>query len=282
MALVFGFSVVGAGIGDVDRMLTEYRHVFPGVLAAAVLYAIYGVGLGALLKNQVVAIVVGLGVTAILEPIIVAVVPSVGRWLPGQVAQALESVTANANGLQQRHHPPGAVVAGRPGPTRLRHRPGRSRGIHDAALGRHLDDGMRSRSDNVEARCQPRDEGRVERRRRSRLGQGVGALRPRPARLSPSPHVRRDLIRFSPSGVVIDPVEEPYVAGPDGDDAFEFLRTTGISRGLTGDLDDAHKARALEALRATCESHDTGTGVVFGSAGWVISARRPGRTLRSH
>ena len=80
-------------------MLTEYRHVFPGVLAAAILYAIYGVGLGALLKNQVVAIVVGLGVTAILEPIIVAVVPSVGRWLPGQVAQALESVTANANGL---------------------------------------------------------------------------------------------------------------------------------------------------------------------------------------
>jgi len=99
VALVFGFSVVGAGIGDVTRMLTEYRHVFPGVLAAAVLYAIYGVGLGALLKNQVVAIVVGLGVTAILEPIIVAVVPSVGRWLPGQVAQALESVTANANGL---------------------------------------------------------------------------------------------------------------------------------------------------------------------------------------
>ena len=83
VALVFGFSVVGAGIGDVNRMLTEYRHVFPGVLAAAILYAIYGVGLGALLKNQVVAIVVGLGVTAILEPIIVGVVPSVGKWLPG-------------------------------------------------------------------------------------------------------------------------------------------------------------------------------------------------------
>ncbi len=99
VALLFGFSVVGAGIGDVNRMLTEYRHVFPGVLVAAILYAIYGVGLGALLKNQVVAIVVGLGVTAILEPIIVAVVPSVGKWLPGQVAQALESVTANANGF---------------------------------------------------------------------------------------------------------------------------------------------------------------------------------------
>jgi ABC-2 type transport system permease protein len=99
VALIFGFSVVGGGIGTVSTMLTEYRHVFPGVLVAAVLYAIYGVGLGALLKNQVVAIVVGLGVSAILEPIIVAVVPSVGKWLPGQVAQALESVTANAQGF---------------------------------------------------------------------------------------------------------------------------------------------------------------------------------------
>jgi hypothetical protein len=99
IALAFGFSVVGAGIGNTARMLTEYRHVFPGVLAAAILYAVYGVGLGALLKNQVVAIVVGLGVTAIIEPIIVAVVPSVGKWLPGQVAQALESVTANASGF---------------------------------------------------------------------------------------------------------------------------------------------------------------------------------------
>ncbi|MGD0380959.1 MAG: ABC transporter permease [Acidimicrobiales bacterium] len=95
VALVFGFSVVGAGFGNVQTMLTEYRHIFPGVLAAAVLYAVYGVGLGALLKNQVVAIVVGLGVTAIVEPIIDGVWPSVGQWLPGQAAQALESVTAN-------------------------------------------------------------------------------------------------------------------------------------------------------------------------------------------
>lgn len=97
VALVFGLSVVAGGIGNVTVMLTEYRHVFPGILAAAILYAVYGVGLGALVKNQVVAIVVGLGVTAILEPIVVGVVPSVGKWLPGQAAQALESVTANVS-----------------------------------------------------------------------------------------------------------------------------------------------------------------------------------------
>ena len=95
VGLGIGFGLVAGGYGNVGRMLTEYRHVWPGVAAAAVLFAVYGVGLGALLKNQVVALVVGLGFSAIVEPIIVAAAPSVGRWLPSSAAQALESVTAN-------------------------------------------------------------------------------------------------------------------------------------------------------------------------------------------
>lgn len=93
--LGFGFGSVAGGLAPAGRMLLEFRHVWPGVAAAAVLFGAYGVGLGALLKNQAVAIVVGLGVTAIVEPIVVAAVPSVGRWLPSSAAQALESVTAN-------------------------------------------------------------------------------------------------------------------------------------------------------------------------------------------
>jgi len=95
VGLAFGFGAVAGGLGTAARMLTEFRHVWPGVAAAAVLFGAYGVGLGALLKNQAVAIVVGLGATAIVEPIIVAAAPSVGRWLPSSAAQALESVTAN-------------------------------------------------------------------------------------------------------------------------------------------------------------------------------------------
>lgn len=95
VGLLFGFGVVGGGYGNVGRMLTEYRHIWPGVAAASVLFAVYGVGLGALLKNQAVAIVVGLGFSAIVEPIVVAAAPSVGRWLPSSAARALESVTAN-------------------------------------------------------------------------------------------------------------------------------------------------------------------------------------------
>lgn len=97
VGLVLGFGLVAGGFGDTGRMLTEYRHVFPGVLAASVLYAIYGLGLGAFLKNQVVALVVGLGVIAVVEPILEGLVPSVYRWLPGGAAEALESVAINAN-----------------------------------------------------------------------------------------------------------------------------------------------------------------------------------------
>jgi len=94
--LVLGFSVVAAGIGTSNVMLTEFRHVFPGVFLAAMLFAVYGVGLGALLRNQVLALVVGIGFTAIIEPIIVGIFPTQGEYLPGQAAQALESVTASA------------------------------------------------------------------------------------------------------------------------------------------------------------------------------------------
>jgi ABC-2 type transport system permease protein len=94
VGLGFGSATVAAGMAPAGRMLSEFRHVWPGVAAASVLFAAYGVGLGALLKNQVVALVVGIGATAVVEPIVVAAAPSVGRWLPSEAAQALESVTA--------------------------------------------------------------------------------------------------------------------------------------------------------------------------------------------
>jgi ABC-2 type transport system permease protein len=96
VGLIYGFAIVGAGIAPMGRMLSEYRHVWPGVAAAAVLFGAYGVGLGALLKNQVVTIVVALVALAVVEPIVTAADASVGRWLPGNAAEALESVAATA------------------------------------------------------------------------------------------------------------------------------------------------------------------------------------------
>lgn len=94
IALALGLGVVAGGIGNSGIMLTEYRHVFPGILAASVLYAVYGIGLGAMLKNQIVALVVGLGFEVIVTPIFVGALPSVGRYFPSQAATALEQVAA--------------------------------------------------------------------------------------------------------------------------------------------------------------------------------------------
>jgi ABC-type transport system involved in multi-copper enzyme maturation permease subunit len=98
VALAFGSILVAVGDGTASVMLGQYRLVIPGVLGAAVLFAIYGVGLGAMVKNQVVAIVVGIGFSAIVEPIVDAVAPQVGKYLPGYAAQALAGSAARGIG----------------------------------------------------------------------------------------------------------------------------------------------------------------------------------------
>jgi ABC-2 type transport system permease protein len=65
-------------------------QIGPGVMLGTGLFAIYGVGLGALLKNQVVAIVVALIFTLVVEGIVGAVWPAIGEYLPGMAATALE------------------------------------------------------------------------------------------------------------------------------------------------------------------------------------------------
>ncbi|HXW34442.1 MAG TPA: hypothetical protein VEJ87_07670 [Acidimicrobiales bacterium] len=69
----------------------QWSRIAPGVVVGTGLFAILGVGLGALLKNQIVAIIVGLGSVLVIEGIIVAVEPSVGEYLPGQAATAIEN-----------------------------------------------------------------------------------------------------------------------------------------------------------------------------------------------
>ena len=94
--LGLGAGLAGVGNGTFHGMFVELGHVVPGVIAGSILFAVYGAGLGALLRNQVVALVVGLGVTAVVEPVIVAVWPGEARWLPSQAARSLESVTSTA------------------------------------------------------------------------------------------------------------------------------------------------------------------------------------------
>lgn len=67
----------------------ELPLVLLGTLVATALYGVVGVGVGALVRNQVAAVSVALGWMLVVENLLVALVPDVGRWLPLGAAGAL-------------------------------------------------------------------------------------------------------------------------------------------------------------------------------------------------
>jgi SAM-dependent methyltransferase len=76
--------------------------------------------------------------------------------------------------------------------------------------------------------------------------------------------------------VEITPVDAPFSLGADVDDAFAFVRRSGVVRGLSQDLDDGQRGQALATMRDVLVAHETPDGVELGSGSWLISARRPG------
>ena len=61
--------------------------------------------------------------------------------------------------------------------------------------------------------------------------------------------------------------------GNDADDAHRFV--LGLMGWMLEGLDDAGRARAIDALHATMAAHETPDGVLFESAAWTIQATRP-------
>ncbi len=76
--------------------------------------------------------------------------------------------------------------------------------------------------------------------------------------------------------VAVEPVEAPMRFGVDLDDAFAFVSTLGMTRGLLHDLDPEAAAAAVDALRQALADATTADGVVLGSAAWLVTARTPG------
>ena len=99
---------------------------------------------------------------------------------------------------------------------------------------------------------------------------------PGPLALGDPDHVRTVLSSAGFADVDLEAAEEPVWLGAGVDDTFAFLSTGGMARGMLKDLDEAGRRRALDAVRATLEAHAGREGVLFGSAAWVISARRAG------
>jgi SAM-dependent methyltransferase len=60
--------------------------------------------------------------------------------------------------------------------------------------------------------------------------------------------------------------------GHDLDDAYRFV--LGLLGWMLDGLDHAGRARALDGLRSTVTAHETGGGVIYESAAWIVRATR--------
>jgi SAM-dependent methyltransferase len=115
-----------------------------------------------------------------------------------------------------------------------------------------------------------------------RAALAVGRTLPEPPVGAPGPFglananaVRSILAQAGFTAINFEAVNEQLCFGADLDEAFGFVRSLGATRGLLKELDEADKARALEALRATISAHETEAGVLFDSWAWLITAQRP-------
>ncbi len=80
------YSVEGATFPFDDA---EVWLILAGTLAYTTLFAIVGVALGTLVRNQVLAVATALAWLAVVEHTLVALVPDLGRWLPAAAGQAI-------------------------------------------------------------------------------------------------------------------------------------------------------------------------------------------------
>jgi hypothetical protein len=97
---------------------------------------------------------------------------------------------------------------------------------------------------------------------------------PGPLGLADPDGVRVVLTQANLGRIDIEPLTAPFWVGADADDAFAFVRRTGIVRGMLEGLDDSDRTRALEQLEQTIVEHETAEGVVFSSGAWLISATK--------
>lgn len=95
---------------------------------------------------------------------------------------------------------------------------------------------------------------------------------PGPFAFADPDHVRRVLSDAGFSNIALDPLDVDLDFGADLASAHDYVSSMGVTRGLTAQLDDVSRSRALESLRETLKAHETPDGVRFPSATWRITA----------
>ena len=94
---------------------------------------------------------------------------------------------------------------------------------------------------------------------------------PGPFSLSDPDRVRSILTDAGYEDVSLDAMTGRMYFGPDAEEAFRFL--VGVAGWMLEGLDEDGRARALAALRASIEAHESTDGVTYDSAAWLIRAR---------
>jgi ABC-2 type transport system permease protein len=84
---------------DVNLLSADIGVPILGALIATGLAAAVGIGLGALMPNQTLAITVVIVWTSVVESLLVGFLPEVGRWLPTGAASALGGTVTAEGGL---------------------------------------------------------------------------------------------------------------------------------------------------------------------------------------
>lgn len=93
-----------------------------------------------------------------------------------------------------------------------------------------------------------------------------------PFALSSPDRVRSLLTDAGFVDVELEGRSEPMWFGHDTEEAHRVI--LGLMGWMLRDADDATRARGIDNLRDTMAAHQTADGVVFGSATWIITARR--------
>jgi hypothetical protein len=83
----------------VSLLSADVGPVLAAVVVGAALFGVIGVGVGALIRNQIAAVVAALVWEFVLEAILIGVVPAVGKWLPGGAARGLTRETLSSGNL---------------------------------------------------------------------------------------------------------------------------------------------------------------------------------------
>lgn len=91
VGLTFGITLAWLAIDDVERWLDigELAEIAAGTAVGALLWGAIGVGVGAVVRNQVAAVVGTTLWSMIPEPLLLALVPDVGRFMPVAASDAL-------------------------------------------------------------------------------------------------------------------------------------------------------------------------------------------------